>query len=191
MKSKQNRVLENPVTGERITVLTTSQETEGRVHRHQLELPPGFSGAKQFHPYQQKCLKVTSGELRVWVDGLEHILGSDEDLVILPGTAHAWSNDGEASVIVTLRPALRSSELLATQVALAKEGKTDKHGLPTALHYAAFAQTFKNELVFALNPLQWAMQLAVTVQTFFKQRFYKRQEKTLTSSAKQRRPVTP
>jgi hypothetical protein len=60
-------------------------------------------------------------------------------------------------------------------VVLAKEGKTHKHGLPTALHYPAFAQTFKNELVFIQNPLQWAVRLVVTALMGYKT-FYKRQE---------------
>lgn len=64
-------VLENPVTGERITFLTTSDKTDGRLHHHHLELPPDSSVARHFHPYQQKGLKVVSGRLRVWVSERE------------------------------------------------------------------------------------------------------------------------
>ncbi len=154
-RAKPQRVLENPVTGERITFVTRSDETEGRLHQHRLELPPGSSLARQLHPYQQKCLKVTSGKLRVWLNELEHLLGPNDDLVILAGTAHIWRNDSdtEVSVIVTMRPALRSEELLRAQVALAKEKKTNK-----ALRYAALAHTFKNEIVFIQHPLRQALQ---------------------------------
>ncbi len=161
--SRARFLLENPVTGERITFLATSEETEGRVHQHRLELPPSSSAARHFHPQQQKCLKVTSGKLRVWVNDLEHVLLPDEDLVILPGQAHAWENDGdsEAVVTVTMRPALRSAEFLRAQVALGKEGKSNKCGLPKAPRYAAFAETFKNEVVFVQHPVQRTLQAVV------------------------------
>jgi quercetin dioxygenase-like cupin family protein len=172
-------VLENPITGERITFLVTSEETEGRLHQHRLELPPHFSAAKHFHPCQQKRLEVISGELRVRVNDLEHVLSPGEDLVILPGQVHSWSNDDEASVIVTMRPALNSSQLLATQIALSKEGKTDKCGVPTTLHYAAFAKTFKDEIVFVHYPIQQALHFIVTpLSTLLHYKTFRKQDDT-------------
>ncbi len=193
-RERKQRVLENPVTGERITFLTMGNETEGRVQQYRLELPPGFSEAKHLHPYQQKCLKVTSGKLRVWVNELEHVLLPNEDLVILPGVAHTWKNDsdGEVSVVVTLRPALNSEELLKAQVTLAKEGKTNERGMPKALHYAAFAQTFENEILFIENPLQWTLRsvLAAFSQWLGYQTFYRPYRKSALS-AKRRRTIAP
>jgi quercetin dioxygenase-like cupin family protein len=189
---ENSRTLENPVTGERITFLVTSSETEGRLHQHRLELPPHALAAKHFHPYQQKRVEVVSGELRVWVDDLEHVLSPGEDIVILPGQAHAWTSDGETSVVVTMRPALNSSQLLAAQVALAKEGKTDKGGTPTTFHHTAFAQAFKNEIVFVQNPLQRALHFVTSIfnnlmayTTFYKQ------EKHYPLSAKRMKRMTP
>jgi quercetin dioxygenase-like cupin family protein len=173
---KNSQVLENPITGERITFLVTSNETEGRLHQHRLELPPHSSTPKQLHPHQQKSLQVITGELRVWVNGLEHLLSPGEDVVILPGQAHTWKSDSETSVVVTMRPALNSSELLTTQVALAKEGKTDKHGTPTTFHHTAFARAFKNEIVFVQSPIQQALHfifatlnILLSYKTFHKQ----------------------
>jgi hypothetical protein len=80
---------------------------------------------------------------------------------------HDFANAGheEALVHVEVRPALRMEQLFETAVALAKEGRTTRKGLPKPLDLALFVRHFDQEVRApfpprpvvraALAPLSW------------------------------------
>ncbi len=49
--AKAGDIIENPATGERITFLNTTQETNGELLRFEYVLPPGFTIAEHVHPH--------------------------------------------------------------------------------------------------------------------------------------------
>jgi hypothetical protein len=73
-----------------------------------------------------------SGSLRVTVEGRESDLQVGDELTIPVGVAHSWRNvtQTEARVRVTLRPALDTETFFETLFGLARDGETNKKGIP-------------------------------------------------------------
>ena len=90
--AKAGDIIENPLTGERITFLKTTQETNGELLRFEDVLPPGFFLPEHFHPRQEERHEVLSGTLRGRVGGQEHDYAEGERVVGPAGVPHAWRN---------------------------------------------------------------------------------------------------
>ena len=85
--AKAGDIIENPVTGERITFLKTTQETSGELLRFEYVLPPGFTIPEHFHPHQEERHEVLSGTLRGCVGGQERDYSEGERVVGPAGRA--------------------------------------------------------------------------------------------------------
>jgi hypothetical protein len=94
------------------------------------------------------------------------LAGPGDTVVVPPGTAHRFANAGPEPVVVRVevRPALNMEQLYETAVALAREGRTFRSGLPRPLDLALFMREFRAEveapfapgLVRAvMSPLAW------------------------------------
>jgi mannose-6-phosphate isomerase-like protein (cupin superfamily) len=135
--------IHNPVTGERITFLATSSDTEGEaVVIETVVQPDGFVAAAHVHPQQSERFAVVDGTLGIKVGGKKLTLGPGDVHVVEPGTPHRFWNAGEANVrfVCEVRPALRFESLLETMFALAADGKTNRKGMPNPLRLAVIAQ---------------------------------------------------
>lgn len=125
--------IENPVTGERVTFLKTSAETNGEyVLIETTVAPDGSVAAEHLHPYQSERFEILEGEVEFKVGGELFTAGAGDVVVVEPGTAHHFRNVGEGEVRFRceVRPALTFESFLATMFGLAADGKTDKKGLP-------------------------------------------------------------
>jgi cupin domain len=109
---------------------------------------------------------VVSGAMKFRRGFRTVVAGPGETVVVPPGTAHRFANAGSelAVVRVEVRPALNMEQLYETTVALAREGRTFRSGLPRPLDLALFMREFDDEvrapfapgLVRALSaPLAW------------------------------------
>ena len=81
--------------------------------------------------------------------GLETVIARAGDTVVVPpGVVHRFENAGEepAHVLVEVRPALRMEQLFETATALAREGRTNRKGLPKPLELALFVREFEREV---------------------------------------------
>jgi mannose-6-phosphate isomerase-like protein (cupin superfamily) len=135
--------IENPVTGERITFLATSADTDGEaVVFETFVQPDGFVAAAHVHPKQQERFEIVSGVLGLKVDGEEIVVGPGQTLTIPAGTPHRFWNAGDEEVRFRceVRPALQFERLLETMFALAADGKTNKKGMPNLLRLAVIAR---------------------------------------------------
>jgi len=143
------QVLDNPVSGERITFRQTRADTDGDLLAIDLELAPdGHVPGAHVHPHQEERFEVLSGVMK-FRRGLKTVVASAGDIVVVPpGTVHRFSNGGTepARVRVEVRPALRMEELFETTVALANDGRTDKRGMPRPLDLALFMSAFEAEV---------------------------------------------
>ena len=161
------QVLENPISGERITFRKTAADTDGDLLVIDLELSPdGHVPGAHVHPHQEERFEVVSGVMK-FRRGPRTVVARPGDIVIIPaGTMHRFENAGSdpAIVRVEVRPALRMEELFETTVALAREGRTDKRGMPKPFDLALFMSAFEAEvrapfapgLISALMaPLAW------------------------------------
>jgi quercetin dioxygenase-like cupin family protein len=132
--AKAGDIIENPVTGERITFLKTTQETNGALLRFEWVLPPGFTLPEHFHPRQEERHEVLSGTLRGRVGGQERDYKEGERVVGPAGVPHAWRNSSseeeELRIISEIRPPLAFETIFETFFGLARDGKTTKQGIP-------------------------------------------------------------
>ena len=79
--------IHNPVTGERITFLATSRDTDGEaVVIETVVQPKGFVAAAHVHPFQSERFAVVEGTLELKVGGSKLTLRSDEVFIVQPGT---------------------------------------------------------------------------------------------------------
>jgi quercetin dioxygenase-like cupin family protein len=135
--------LENPITGERITFLATSADTDGEaVVIETVVRPHGFVAAAHVHPSQSERFAVAAGTLGLKVGREKMTLGPGEVATVEAGTPHRFSNAGEDQVrfVCEIRPALQFESLLETMFALAADGKTSRKGMPSPLRLAVIAR---------------------------------------------------
>ncbi len=135
--------IHNPVTGERITFLATSADTDGEaVVIETVVQPHGSVAAAHLHPLQSERFAVKSGKLGMKVGRGRRTLGAGQWLTVEPGTAHRFWNDGDEPVtfVCEIRPALQFESLLETMFALAADGKTNRKGMPNLLRLAVIAE---------------------------------------------------
>ena len=139
----------NPVTGERITFVTTAAETNGERVEINLALKPhGAVPGLHVHPEQWETFHVVEGEMTFRYGLRKIVAGPGETVVVPPGAVHNFANAGdeEALVRVIVEPALDMEQLFATTVALAEEGKVDRKGMPKPVHLALFVERFRREV---------------------------------------------
>ncbi len=129
-------LIENPLTGERITFLKTTLETNGELLRFEYLIPPGFSIPEHVHPRQEERHEIVSGTLRGRVAGHERVYVEGQTVIGPAGVPHAWRNpsDDKGLIIASeLRPALRFEPLIETVFAIAGDLRTSKIAVPRHL----------------------------------------------------------
>jgi quercetin dioxygenase-like cupin family protein len=134
--------IHNPATGERITFLATSADTDGEaVVIETVVQPDGCVAAAHVHPSQSERFAILSGSLGMKVGRQKRTLGPGEWFEVEPGTAHRFWNAGDEPVtfVCEIRPALQFESLLETMFALAADGKTNRKGMPNLLRLAVIA----------------------------------------------------
>lgn len=145
----------NPVTGERLTFLKTSRETDGELCLIEAAVRPGgFVAAKHVHPYQSERFEVVSGRLTMKAGRKKIELGPGESYTVEPGVAHKFSNESDDEVRFTceVRPALSFEDLIETMYGLASDGKTNRKGMPNPLRLAVVARHHFDHVRLPLVP---------------------------------------
>ncbi|MBV9943866.1 MAG: cupin domain-containing protein [Solirubrobacterales bacterium] len=149
------QILENPVTGERITFRETAADTSGELLAIDLILAPdGHVPGAHVHPSQEERFEVLSGTMKFRL-GRKKIIANAGDVVVVPaGSVHKFANAGEepAHVRVEVRPALKMEQLFETTVALAHDGRTNANGMPKPLDLALFVREYEDEVRAAFPP---------------------------------------
>jgi len=149
------QVIENPLSGERITFRKTAADTDGELLAIDLELSPdGHVPGMHVHPIQEERFEVTSGTMRFRMGGEKVIAKAGDVVVVPPGVRHKFANAGDeaAQARVEVRPALGMERLFETAVALAEDGRTTRKGLPKPLDLALFVREFEHEVQGAFPP---------------------------------------
>src|SRR5437588_6297288 len=90
------RVIDNPISGERIVIRESGAQTGGRLLSFDLFLPPGgHVPARHVHPVQEEQFTVVAGRMRFRLGpfGRRTIQAHPGDTVLVPaGTAHWFGN---------------------------------------------------------------------------------------------------
>lgn len=150
------RIIEDPITKQRITFLKTARETSGELLRFEVCMGPGGFIRKHVHPNQQERVEIISGTLRFRIRGRERSLASGETLVVNPGEVHEVHNESgtDAIFVVEARPALRTERGLEIMFGLAKDGMTNQNGRPkNVLQRGLIAYDCMNEVALSGVPL--------------------------------------
>jgi len=143
------QMLENPVSGERIIFRKTSADTAGELLAFELFLAPdGHVPGAHVHPQQEERFEVVKGTVKFRKGFKTLVARAGDTVVVPPGSIHRFENAGEepAHVLVEVRPALRMEQLLETATALAREGRTNRKGLPKPLELGLFVREFEREV---------------------------------------------
>ncbi len=115
------RVIVNPLSGERITIREPA--AGDAVLAWELELAPGGRvPSSHAHPEQEERFTVLDGQMRFRVGRRRILAGPGDTVLVPPGTVHHFANPSgqPARVAVQTRPALSMQDLLETAAVLAQ-----------------------------------------------------------------------
>jgi len=109
--------------------------------------PKGFPAQAHVHPQQRERHEVLGGSLLVKLNGEHRVLRVGESVEIPAGANHRHyaAGDLDGHVRVTLRPALRTEELLERLAELDASGEFTKRGYPKPLAAARLILDFPAE----------------------------------------------
>jgi len=148
---KVGEVWENPVTGERATILERPWDNPaGRATAELTALVGSRVVGEHGHPALVEQFTVLEGELTMKRDGRTSIRHSGETAVIKPNVWHDWWNASgrDARVRVEITPGERFVHMIETFYGLARLGHTDGKGMPYPLQLALSARAFSDVIVF-------------------------------------------
>jgi quercetin dioxygenase-like cupin family protein len=147
----------NPVQGDWIEFRQTAWDTGGALLSGEMVVAPRGGNGLHVHPLQEEHFEVLSGTLGVQIGDEHRILREGEEAIVPPGTPHRWFNEDDrekARVLLELRPAFNTEIFFETLYGLAKDGKTDEHGVPNLLQTAvALNGLHKGEIYPAMPPI--------------------------------------
>lgn len=125
-----DRVITNPVTGERATFLMECAETNGEYTKVMVELAPHAKGVPtHYHTRLTEEFEVVEGEMFVRAGREKKILKSGEKVFVPAGMLHTFRNktDQPTKFIVEIRPGSVGFERsMRCGFGLARDGKTKK-----------------------------------------------------------------
>jgi mannose-6-phosphate isomerase-like protein (cupin superfamily) len=154
---RRGQIIENPVTGERVVMLTDPKAHPDRVLVAHLTVAPGGRVATEhFHPTLTERFQVIRGQVGFLIDGEERLLGPGDHATVEQGVHHDWWQVGAepAEVVVEVAPGDRFVEMIRTLFGLARDGKTNRRGLPGLLQLAVTANTYRDVMVIT-SPAPW------------------------------------
>jgi quercetin dioxygenase-like cupin family protein len=154
----ERRVIDNPVTGERITIRHSASDTGGERLVFDVELPPGAHvPAAHVHPRQQETFVVLQGRVQFLLGHRRRVVERGGTVVVGPGTAHWFGNVGSTPAVtrVEVRPALQMQELLERNSLLACR--------PSLVALAQLLLDFQTEIAAPLLPAKLVRALLLPV----------------------------
>jgi len=123
-----------------------------------IRVAPGGDGPPHIHPSQEERWTVHSGQVRFKIDGRTTLPEPGVEVVIPPGTKHAFKNIGqsEARIRAEVRPALEIQEFLTEAAELARGGYYTRQGLITSLagarRMADFLERYEDTAIMLWPP---------------------------------------
>jgi mannose-6-phosphate isomerase-like protein (cupin superfamily) len=155
--AKAGEIVENPITGERVIWRRTARDTGGELVECDLYVRPhGFVVTEHVHLSQQESFEVIEGVISFRVNGRELTAGPGEKVVVPPGTRHKFWNaaDEPLHVVLEVQPAGTFEPTIETMFGLARDGKTNKKGMPNPLQVAVLAHAADGYAVGIPRPIQ-------------------------------------
>jgi quercetin dioxygenase-like cupin family protein len=124
----------HPISGEQITFIRTSADTDGALAEMDFYLPAGMTPCPEhLHPKSTETITVHSGALRAMVDGRLHEVAAGETFAVPPGKPHTYFAIGEVRMRATYAPACGMDDFFIDLFAIAEAGHVDSQGVPHLL----------------------------------------------------------
>jgi mannose-6-phosphate isomerase-like protein (cupin superfamily) len=152
---RRGQVFENPVTGERVVVLTDPESHPDRVLvAHLIVAPGGRVATEHLHPTLTERFHVIRGRVGFLIGGEKRVLGAGDHATVEPNVPHDWWQMGSepAEVVVEVAPGDAFVEMVCTLFGLARDGKVNRRGLPGLLQLAVTANTYRDVMVISSPP---------------------------------------
>lgn len=151
---KEGRSITHKFTGERITFLETSDETDGAYEYIEVFLPPGGEGPPlHYHKNFEESFEVLEGELKILFGEGEKVLKAGDTLVVPKETNHTFLNASEEHTVtfrVKIEPAHQFEQSMRILYGLIEDGKTNEEGLPHNKIHAALILDMQDSRVVKL-----------------------------------------
>jgi quercetin dioxygenase-like cupin family protein len=131
-------IIVNPVTGDRMTILYPSHQSQSGYAKIQFDLPPGAKGSPlHYHTEMEETFTVLEGclEMELGRKGIRRNLRSGESVHVPAGMHHSFCNTSQDWVTFTTenRPAAGFERFIRGLYGLAIDGKVNSEGMPTNL----------------------------------------------------------
>ena len=147
-----SREIINPRTGQRMIILKTGSETNGKLLSIECFSPSSqIREPEHVHPHQENIFEILDGTLHFRISG-RTITMSRGEVVVIPARAphHFWNESGkEAHYIQKFKPALNIEEFFRTYFTLARENKLNKKGKPNLLRISKLCLKHQDEVRLA------------------------------------------
>jgi quercetin dioxygenase-like cupin family protein len=129
----RGQTISNPVTGENITFVQTTTDTNGQVLVFDCRVTPG--GARlpaHVHGSQEERFTIISGILGVMVGGKKQELRAGDRAVLPARVKHQWWNAGDDEVHfqVEVAPARNLEAVLEAVCGMGRDGRLNKSAMP-------------------------------------------------------------
>ena len=136
-----SRTIYNPVQQDRVIFLETVSETNGRYTLVEVDLAAGGGVGLHYHKTYSESFVCLEGELKVQLDKEIYTLKEGDDPITAnPFALHRFFNASKipCRFRVTISPGCRGfEESLKIAYGLARDGKTNKKGLPKKFSHVA------------------------------------------------------
>jgi quercetin dioxygenase-like cupin family protein len=146
----------NPVSGEKVLVVESAEETAGRRLVLDLGVEPGgfLPGGEHVHDHLTERFHVERGHLAFASAGERRLLGPGDELSVAPGAWHTWDHAGaeEVRLRVTIEPALDVEEAVLVAWGLSADGHANRKGLPSPLLAALLARRYRHIVRYRRPP---------------------------------------
>ena len=155
MDRSPRQVFDNPVTGERVVMLTDPRDhPEEVLVSHLFVRPGGRVAAPHLHPAVDERFLVLKGRVGFLIGEREVELGPGEHAAVERGSVHDWWQVGDepAEVIVEVAPGVRFTEMVGSMFGLARDGKVSAEGMPDPLQLAVMGSEYDDVIVFTKPP---------------------------------------
>lgn len=157
----EDRTLSNPITGEKVKLITSAQETAGACTIATCYLLPGGSKGLHYHKVVTQVFTALKGRLHLYQGGKKIIeLRPGEQHKILPGVVHGLFNPTNEIVQyqLTITPGHEGLEnMIRILYGLAYEKKLNASGIPQDIHTQALlmkmGDTYFMDAVTHFQPL--------------------------------------
>src|SRR5262245_26918454 len=130
--AQKGQSITNRVTGETITWLATSKDTEGKYLELALQVQAGRgAAANHIHPTQDEYFDIRRGSISIRIGNEYHILKSGQTIKVPKGTPHQWwnaSDKEELFLVIVFNPASVTEVFFEQFYGLSNDGKNNPDG---------------------------------------------------------------